>query len=257
MDVREIDSETYKMIADLGLPRREQANPYVVLSVRGDGDRAPESWTATVYRNAKGRLKLVTSDDSILRMLVSDGLEHGASVDGARVLQIDDSGWGFPLGGVMIGATDGFRVETGLIETKYFQDELFSLHSYLPEAAHITLQLVRLLGGRPGSTRVEICPGYVNSESRKALEREGYETRTKEITGLLQNELERRFKEYVMTLGYQDYYDPKAIRSPTMAFDQVIRWIDEDPAERLKIAKTGWKYFKKRIKPDRPRGHGA
>ncbi|CAJ36094.1 hypothetical protein [Methanocella arvoryzae] len=236
MDTRLIDSETFKMLKSIGLPGRDQSNPYVVLSVRGDGVRAPESWTATVYRNKKGQLKLVTSDDSVLRKLLP--------VEQKPVIQVDDSGWGFPLGGVMIGATDGTRVETGLIDTKFFQGELFKTHAYLSEAARITLGLVKDLGGRPGETRVEICSGYVNSRSKDLLEREGYDVKVTEITGLLQDQLEKRYKEYVKSLGYPAYYDPKETRSPAMAFKEVIKWIDEDPENRMKIAKTGWKYFR-------------
>lgn len=240
MDTRPIDSETYKMLESLGLPRRDQPNPYVVLSVRGDGARAPESWNATVYRNNKGQLKLVTTDFAVLQKLLPGEQKH--------TIQVDDSGWGFPLGGVMIGATDGTKVETGLIGTRYFQGELFTSHAYLSEAARITLELVKRLGGRPGETRVEICSGYVNSRSKDALEKEGYEVKVTEITGLLQDQLEQRYKEYAQSLGYPAYYDPKETRSPAMAFKEVIKWIDLDPESRLKIAKTGWKYFHSRGK---------
>jgi hypothetical protein len=241
MDVRPIDSETFKSLESLGLPRRgDQPNPYVVLSVRGDGKRAPEAWIATVYRNDRGQLKLVTTDFATLQKLLPG--------EPKRIIRVDDAGWGFPLGGVMIGATDGSRVETGLIDTRFFQGNPFKAHAYLAEAARITLDLVKRLGGKPGETQIEICPGYVNSRSKEALQKEGYDVHVTEITGLLQTELEKRFKEYAESLGYPAYYDPKETRSPAMAFNQVIRWIDQDPEQRMKIAKTGWKYFRNRGK---------
>lgn len=242
MDVRAIDSETFKLIADLGLPRRGQRNPYVILSVQGDGKRLPSSWVATVYRNSKGDLKLVTTDYAALTKLLPADLR--------KTVQVDDAGWGFPLGGVMIGATDGRRIETGLIETRFFQGDLFRAHAYLGEAARITAELLKHLGGKPGETTVEICSGYVNSKSRELLQKEGYDVRVTEITGLLQTELEKRFKEYVESLGYHGYYDPKETASPASAFDKVIRWIDEKPEERMRIAKTGWKYFRKTRSPE-------
>jgi len=240
MDVRPIDSETFKMIKDLGLPRRDQANPYVVLSLHGDGKRLPASWNATIYRDAKDRLKIVSSSLSALQKLLP--------VETKQTIQVDDAGWGFPLGGVLIGATDGLRVETGLIDTRFFQGERFKSHAYLDEAARITLELVKQLHGHPGETPVEVCPGYVNSKSREALERDGYEVRVTVITGLLQDQLEKRFKEYVQSIGYSYYYDPKETDNPASAFEKVIRWVDEKPDERMIIAKTGWKYFRTRLK---------
>lgn len=236
-----IDAETLKRVEDLRLPRRAENNPYLVLSVYGDGRRAPDSWTVKVYRNAKGQLKLVTDDYDLLMRLI------GGEKQGERktIIKVDDSGWGFPLGGVMIGATDGSVVLTGLIDVQFFQGELFRSHAYLEEAANVSLGLVKRLGQGKAETAVEICPGYVNSRSREALLQAGYEVRVTEITGLLQNELEERFKEYVETLGYRDYFDPKETSDIKSGFDRVIGWIDRDP-ERLKLAKTGWKYFQKR-----------
>jgi hypothetical protein len=56
--------------------------------------------------------------------------------------------------------------------------------------------------------------------------------------------LEERFKEYIVSLGYREYFDPKETRDPASAFDKVIKWIRENPDARMKIAKTGWKYFR-------------
>jgi len=62
MDVRTIDEGCLERIRGLGLPCAQDNNPYVVLSVRGDGTRAPEKWNARVYKDKRGRLKLVTVD---------------------------------------------------------------------------------------------------------------------------------------------------------------------------------------------------
>jgi hypothetical protein len=84
----------------------------------------------------------------------------------------------------------------------------------------------------------------VNSKSKETLRDADFEVKVTEITGYLQHELERRFKEYAESLGYQAYFDPKETSDPASGFRKVIRWIMEDPGRRLKIAKTGWKYFK-------------
>ncbi|CAJ35110.1 hypothetical protein [Methanocella arvoryzae] len=262
----------------LGLPEKKENNIYLVLHVHGDGIRAPKGWNAKIFRNSKNELKLVTTDEAILNRLLKGGPgvakkedapratpivtpplpKHTASTaltdfgmedckqpEAQLVIKVDDSGWGFPLGGVMIGATDGSRVETGIIELKYFQEGLFESKEYLDEAAHITVELINKLGATKDNSRVEICPGYINSKSYTAIKYRGYSVEKKEITGLLQDELEKRFFEYVKGLGYESYYDPKQTKSIGKNFNEVIAWIDKDRAERMKLAKSGWKYFKR------------
>jgi hypothetical protein len=240
MDVKVIDAGVLQAIGRLGLPRRREASPYIVLSVYGDDIRVSSRWTARVYRNAEGRLKLVTTDYHTLEQLLS-----GRVSARENIIKVDDAGWGFPLGGVMIGAEQNGHMETGIVDVRFFQGELFRKHAYLEEAARVTLELVRKLGGRPDDTLVEICTGYVNSKSKEALRDAGFEVKVTEITGYLQHELERRFREYVESLGYHAYFDPKETRDPASGFRKVINWIMEDPGHRLKIAKTGWKYFEK------------
>jgi len=240
MDVKVIDERCVELIEKLGLPCLRGANPYVVLSVRGDGVRASEKWNASVYRDSHGRLKLVTSDLKTLQ----DMLDGRSSPRKAKTVKADDAGWGFPLGGVMIGAQEGGRIETGLVPVEYFQGERFQRHEYLEKAAQVTVDLLKKLDARPEDTLVEICTGYVNVGSKNALRDAGYEVKVVEITGLLQAELEKRFSEYVESLGYHGYFDPKETHDPKKPFDKIIAWIMEKPEERMKIAKTGWKYFK-------------
>lgn len=240
MDVRTIDEACLARIRGLGLPGAGDSSPYVVLSVRGDGVRAPEKWNARVYRDKNGRLKLVTVD---LRTL-ADLLEGREPAVRRRVVSVDDAGWGFPLGGVMIGASDGSRVETGLVPVDYFQGERFERHEYLGYAAMVTREMLGRFGALPDDTLVEICTGYVNVGSKEALRKAGYEVRVTEITGLLQDELEKRFAAYVKALGYDGYIDPKETHDPKNPFKNIMKWIEEKPGERLRLAKTGWKYFK-------------
>ncbi len=241
MDVRKIDEACMERIRGLGLPAVKDNRPYVVLSVRGDGIRASEKWNARVYKDKSGRLKLVTVDLKTL----TDMLEGLRPAIKRRAISVDDAGWGFPLGGVMIGASDGGRVETGLVPVDYFQGDRFERREYLGYAAMITLELLRRFDARPDDTLVEICTGYVNVGSKQALRDAGYEVKVTEIKGLLQGELEKRFAAYVKDMGYPGYVDPKETHDPKKPFEGVMRWIEEKPGERMRLAKTGWKYFKK------------
>jgi len=240
MDVRSIDEACLERIRGLRLPDTGDSSPYVVLSVRGDGARAPEKWNARVYKDKSGRLKLVTVDLKTL----TDLLEGRKPAVKRRVISVDDAGWGFPLGGVMIGATDGSRVETGLVPVDYFQGERFERHEYLGYAAMVTQELLRRFDARPDDTLVEICTGYVNVGSKEALRKAGYEVKVTEVRGLLQDELEKRFAEYVKDLGYDGYVDPKETHDPKPPFKNIMKWIEEKPGDRMRLAKTGWKYFK-------------
>jgi hypothetical protein len=242
MDVKAISEECLERIRRLGLPVIKDNSPYVVLSVRGDGARASRKWNARVYRDKGGRLKLVTADLKTLQ----DMLEGRAPAAKKRTVAVDDAGWGFPLGGVMIGASDHKKIETGLVPVDYFQGERFKRHEYLKYAAGVTLDLLKRLSAYPDDTLVEICTGYVNVGSKKALREAGYEVKVAEIKGLLQDELEKRFADYVKSLGYPGYVDPKETHDPKKPFEDVIKWIEEKPEERMQLAKTGWKYFKDR-----------
>lgn len=241
MDVVTIDEKCLERIRKLGLPMVKDNNPYVVLSVRGDGVRASEKWNAKVYRNKEGRLKLVTVDLKTLR----DMLEGRAPVKKAHTIWVDDAGWGFPLGGVMIGATDGMRVETAMVPVECFQGERFKRKEYLKQAATATLGLLERLGARPEDTLVEICTGYVNVGSKEALRKAGYDVKVAEIAGLLQEELEKRFAEYVRKLGYPGYVDPKTTHDSKGTFEGIVKWIEESPEGRMRLAKTGWRRFKR------------
>ena len=239
MDVTSIDQDYLERIKKLYLPERKEANPYLVLCVYGDGVRAPDKWNAKVYRDKDGNLTLVTVDMVTLKRMI----EGRSTANGKKIISVDDAGWGFPLGGVLIGASDGKRIETGLICVECFQGECFKDHAYLREAATVTLSLLTRFKASPNDTQVEICSGYVNSESKNALREAGYEVNVVEVTGLLQFELEQRFKEYVDSLGYHAYFDPKEVHDASTPFKKVIEWIDEKPEERMKLAKSGWKYF--------------
>jgi len=240
MDVKPIGEECLERIRRLGLPSVKVNSPYVVLSVRGDGVRASEKWNARVYKDKNGRLKLVTVDLKTLE----DMLEGRTPAVKKMTIAVDDAGWGFPLGGVMIGASDGRKIETGMVPVDYFQGERFKHHEYLRYAARVTLDLLKRFHAYPDDTLVEICTGYVNVGSKKALRDAGYEVKVIEVTGPLQAKLEKKFAEYVKALGYPGYIDPKETHDPKRRFEDIIRWINEKPEERMRLAKTGWKYFK-------------
>ncbi len=56
----------------LGLPDVKENNQWLMLHVKGDGVRAPQSWNAKVYTNSAGNTKVVTTDTAILAALLAE-----------------------------------------------------------------------------------------------------------------------------------------------------------------------------------------
>ena len=65
-----IDQEYLEKIKDLGLTEVKENNSWLVLHVKGDGYETPKNWNVKVYANKKARLKLVTNDYDLLKLLI-------------------------------------------------------------------------------------------------------------------------------------------------------------------------------------------
>ena len=229
----------------LKLPQKGENNSYLVLRLYGDGIRASDKFNIKVYRNKEGRLKLVTNDYDTLKRLLNKG--NARKRNPGRTILIDDSGIGFPLGGVLVGVYDtkAESVEIAEVEVDYFQQPLFAKKAYLQQYAFKVFELLTKLNVKKENTTINICSGYINTMTKELLREKGYNVEMKEIGEPLQSVLEKRHKQYIKErTGYQSYYDPKEVHKINSAFKRVIDWIKENPVERLKGAKTGWKYFK-------------
>jgi hypothetical protein len=65
-----IDYAMLERIKFLGLPQVKEKNEWLVLHIKGDGIKAPESWNAKVYTNKAEELKLVVTDVDIFNDLM-------------------------------------------------------------------------------------------------------------------------------------------------------------------------------------------
>jgi hypothetical protein len=244
MESYKIDKGMLEKIKALGLPERKENSAYCILHVHGDNKRAPQTFNVKVYTGKKG-LKLVTNDYHTLMSLL-DRKENKKHYD--RIIYIDDSGFGMPIGGTLVGLYDSKtkKTYTAEIDVKFYQSPLFEEKRYLDEAADVALHLLDALAPDKTQTLIKICTGFVNLKIKERLRGLGFDVEVAEIGEPLQSELERQHKHYIQEkFGYSHYYDPKAISNVTSEFDKVIAWIHEKPKERLKFSKTGWDYFKK------------
>ena len=111
--------------------RVEEKNPYVLLSFKGQG-LISEKWNVKVYTfnlNKRGHSVVCNDLETLTQLMLGDFF--GFNLPDLPVISIDDSGWGFPLCGVMVGATDGKAVVTDVVEVYLFLGKKFKTKDYL------------------------------------------------------------------------------------------------------------------------------
>lgn len=220
----------------------DEGSQFVRAAYRGAGGDIHKKWNVKIYKASfrDGWLShsIVCVDFHTLNLLLN---REQTVPPELPVITIDDSGWGFPLCGVMVGATDGERVLTDVVPVEYFRGPVFARKDYLFDYAERGVGLVAKLGGDVSKHRIEICTGYVNTELKRMLRKHGFHVRVVEVTGLLQDNLERLFKEHVAeTLQEDCYYDPKDMDKGSIhgVYAKVVE------LGRLRyphLLKTGWK----------------
>ncbi len=237
-----ITQDYLEKLRTLDLPMREPKSS-MILHMYGDGIRASSKFNFQVY-SGKGGLKLVTNDKHTL-----DRLLRGEIPDtkGKRIISIDDSGWGCPVGGVLCGLYDE---ETGRftlreVEVEYFQEQRFHTKEYLDRFKVRALEMVDKVRPSPSETAIRICTGYVNTRAKDALrEQQFHLVEVDEIGEPLQSWLEEKNTEYVNKLLGEDlYYDPKMLSESEIArkYNQMVQFVKQ--RNLMHVAKTGWKSF--------------
>lgn len=237
-----MDETIIERVRRLNLPPLVDRSQYVVISVRGDGVRAPASFNIKVYKSKKG-YRLASNDEYTLKRLLSGKVRKN---EFNRIIDIDDSGWGFPLLGVLVGMYDSETrtFKYGEIDVSFFQGEKYSNKEYLEEYARKGVALVEGYKVDKECTLIRICTGYVNTRLKDRLRELGYEVDVAEIQEPLQSALEKRHMEYVKEkISYDVYYDPKDVDPQSLGrrFREVMRFIKEKKMTHL--AKTGWKNY--------------
>jgi len=165
-----------------------------------------------------------------------------------RTIYIDDSGWGFPLGGVLCGAydTETKQFVYREVDVQFFR-ERFHDKTYLREfglrARDIVVDTLR---ADPKTTKIIMCRGYILDQAYHSLSRLGYSITRAQIKEPLQSNLENYHASYVHKLGYGSYYDPKDIAKEKIPreFYKAIEWAVVNGREE--ILKTGWKFFREK-----------
>lgn len=153
------------------------------------------------------------------------------------VIEIDDTNWGIPVGGLWLGF---HRTETGTIiikeiDVSFFQGTNHRNKAYLGECVRKAKRaLFKDLKLRSGEL-VRICRGYALSSIREWLNLRIFHCEEAIIGGKLQDAMVETSRSYIEQLPHFDKKESDPL------YDALLRWLEGDPPNRLKYAKTGWK----------------
>jgi methionine synthase II (cobalamin-independent) len=164
-----------------------------------------------------------------------------------KEILIDDAGWGDLILGVVIGALK--RPTHRYIPISYmerripvssFQPPNFENKRYLDDAVKIAEEIVEAM--QPDvETRFKVCSGYVLSSIRRHLQDKGFNVEEVEITGELQEMVERSYVRWCIEVGV-----PAERLVDERRFSTLLEWVAEKPEIREKLVKTGWKSWKQK-----------
>lgn len=237
-----------KTASELGLIKsRRENNPYLLVSYKGvEKMGISPKWNVKIYTYSidRGGHSIVCVDMLVLEMLIQK--DYGSLVPpDLPVIRIDDAGWGFPLCGVMVGVSDEKNVYTAVVPVEYFRHDTrrnaFKTRRYLKVYSRLAVEILNQLRVTHESYRIEICSGFVNQPLKRRLRNDGYDVRIVEIKGLLQERLEKLYKEYVIEeIGADIYYDPKDM-AKTQIPSRYYECLDFGKKHCPDKIKSGWK----------------
>ncbi|MCW8801890.1 MAG: hypothetical protein OQK81_00880, partial [Candidatus Bathyarchaeota archaeon] len=108
------------------------------------------------------------------------------------------------------------------------------------DAVKIAQEIVEVM--KPDEETVfKVCSGYVLSSVRRYLRQQGFTVEEVEVTGDLQEMVERSFVNWCKEVGI-DFDKMNKKRS----FNTFIDWVAERPHLRENLVKTGWKSWNDR-----------
>ena len=165
-------------------------------------------------------------------------------------IQIDDAGWGDPIGGVVLGIlrihTSEYLVKE--IEVTHFQGENFTRKTFLGRGLELVLEALKCLKVSLDEP-IEVCRGTVLDGVREGLKMKGYTVVPTKIEGRLQELVETTFVNILAEHGINGV--PRV--SGKERFFQQLEWIQADLKHRERYAKTGWKNWSTKLRNWRPK----
>ena len=160
------------------------------------------------------------------------------------MIQIDDAGSGSFVGGTCIGF---YRPETNeyyfdIIPVELYNMGNFKKKLYLDDVLDIAVKAFEALQVSQDET-IEICRGYMFERLKSWLTQQGFCWYVTQITGKIQDVVEKNFELYTINLGLPAEYI-KYTRYP-FHFHKLLRWVFSDFDNRIPLCKVGWKSWQK------------
>lgn len=168
---------------------------------RGDGDTIPGNFVVTLYSSRNGYT--ACPSDMVAMQAIIRG--ENPWLETGTVIQIDDSGWGCPVGGVMIGGLvvgEPDVVHT-IVPCSEFRDNEPSY--YLQVVASQVVKIIKTICDQNNLNRnnaiIDVCSGPVLIQAREVLDNAGWRTRTQKIRGRLQDVLKVEYQQHLIDSG--------------------------------------------------------
>ena len=160
------------------------------------------------------------------------------------MIQIDEAGSGSFVGGTCIGF---YRPETNeyyfdIIPVELYNIENFKNKLYLDDVVEIAVKAFDALHVAKHET-IEICRGYMFEKLKDWLTSQDFCWYVTQITGRIQDVVEKNFELYTINLGLPAEYI-KYTRYP-FHFHKLLRWVFSDYDNRICLCKVGWKSWQK------------
>jgi len=161
-----------------------------------------------------------------------------------KVILIDCAGWSDLILGVVVGALNLNLPDPRYMERRIpissFQPPNFENKKYLDDAVKIADKIVEVM--QPDvETNFNVCSGYVLSSIRRYLRERGFKVEEVEVTGELQEKVERGYLRWCRETGV-----PVERLEDKRRFWTFLEWVAERPEFREKLVKTGWESWKKK-----------
>jgi len=161
-----------------------------------------------------------------------------------KVILIDGAGWGDLILGVVVGALNLHLPDPKYMERRIpissFQSPGFEDKKYLDDAVKIADEIVQVM--QPDlETTFKVCSGYVLSSVCKYLRERGFRVEEVEVTGELQEKVERGYVRWCKEMGV-----PAERLEDKGHFWTFLEWVAESPGFRERLVKTGWESWKKK-----------
>jgi hypothetical protein len=163
---------------------------------------------------------------------------------------VDDAGWGDLILGVIVGAhkLPDHKYMERRIPVSAFQSPNFEHKQYLKDAVKIAEEIVEVMRA-DNETSFHVCSGYVLSSIRTYLRDRGFHVEEMEITGELQEMVERGYSRWCVEVGVPiEILEDKGARATRAQkrFWALLEWVAERPKLRENLVKTGWKSWKQK-----------